>query len=100
MWHDFLAKRDINRNGNKERLVANAKNAFMMNIPVTQSDVQEEIEEIKSDLNDKLGLENGLIQLLNPVKLPRVALAKSWSVKGASHQPAFMGSCLTISHMW
>ena len=70
MWHDFLAKRDINRNGNKERLVANAKNAFMMNIPVTQSDVQEEIEEIKSDLNDKLGLENGLIQLLNPVKLP------------------------------
>ena len=39
----------------------------MMNTPVTQSDVQEEIEE--SDLNDKLGLKNGLIQPPNPVKL-------------------------------
>ena len=61
--------RGINRYGNKETLVTNAKNAFMMNIPVTQSNVQEGIEEIKSDLNDKLGLENGLIQLPNPVKL-------------------------------
>ena len=69
MLHDFLAKRDINRNGNKEILVANAKNAFMMNIPIIQSDVQEEIEEIKRDLNDKLCLENGLIQLPNPVQL-------------------------------
>ena len=25
--------------------------------------------------------------------------AKSWSTRGASHQPAFMGNCLTISHM-
>ena len=50
-------------------MVTNSKNAFIMNIPVTQSDVQEEIEEIKSDLNDKLGLENGLIQLSNPIKL-------------------------------
>ena len=39
----------------------------MMNTPVAQSDVQEEIEE--SDLNDKLCLKNGLIQLPNPVKL-------------------------------
>ena len=38
----------------------------MMNIQVTQSDAQEEIEEIKSDLNDKLGPENSLIQLPNP----------------------------------
>ena len=28
-----------------------------------------------------------------------IASAKSWVVGGASHQPAFMGSCLTISHM-
>ena len=28
----------------------------------------------------------------------RLLTAKSWSVRGASHQPAFMGSCLTISH--
>ena len=69
MLHDFLAKRDINRHGNKEAVLRNAKNAFMMNIPVTQSDAQQKIGEIKSDLNDKLGLENGLIQLSNPVKL-------------------------------
>ena len=27
-----------------------------------------------------------------------IALAKSWSVSGASHQPAFMSSCLTVRH--
>ena len=27
-----------------------------------------------------------------------IASAKSWSVRGASHQPAFMSGCLTISH--
>ena len=32
-------------------------------------------------------------------KIVRIALAKSWSVRGASHQPVFMGSCLTIGHM-
>ena len=29
-----------------------------------------------------------------------IASAKSWSLRGASHQPAFMGSCLTIGHMY
>ena len=28
-----------------------------------------------------------------------IALAKSRSMKGASHQPAFMSGCLSISHM-
>ena len=32
------------------------------------------------------------------VKQMLIALAKSQSVRGASHQPAFMSSCLTISH--
>ena len=27
-----------------------------------------------------------------------IALAKSWCARGVSQQPAFMGSCLTISH--
>ena len=27
-----------------------------------------------------------------------IAPAKSWSVRGVFHQPAFMGSCLTINH--
>ena len=29
-----------------------------------------------------------------------IASAKSQSVTGASHQPAFMGSCLTIGNMY
>ena len=29
-----------------------------------------------------------------------IASAKSQRVRGASHQPAFMGSCLTIGHMY
>ena len=29
-----------------------------------------------------------------------IALANSRSVRGASHQSAFMGSCLTIGHMY
>ena len=28
----------------------------------------------------------------------KIALARSWNVRGAFTQPAFMGSCLTISH--
>ena len=28
----------------------------------------------------------------------QIALAKSRSVRGASHEPVFMSSCLTISH--
>ena len=27
-----------------------------------------------------------------------IASAKFWSARGASHRPAFMGSCLNISH--
>ena len=30
----------------------------------------------------------------------RLLTAKSWSAKGASHQPAFMGNCLTFSYMY
>ena len=33
-------------------------------------------------------------------KFVEIALAKPQSARGASHQPAFMGSCLTISHMF
>ena len=34
------------------------------------------------------------------IGIRRVASAKSRSVRGTFHQPASMGSCLTISHMW
>ena len=39
--------------------------------------------------------QNGLPPMVN---IMQIALAKSWSARGASYQPAFMGSCLTISH--
>ena len=37
-------------------------------------------------------------QTLNVVML--IASAKSWSAREASHQPAVMVSCLTVSHMF
>ena len=37
-------------------------------------------------------------ELSSMVNIMQIALAKSWSVSGASHQPAFISSCLTISH--
>ena len=40
--------------------------------------------------------QNGLPPMVN---IRRVTSAKSRSVRGASHQPAFMGSCLTISQI-
>ena len=39
--------------------------------------------------------QNGLPPMVN---IMLIASAKSRSVRGASHQPAFMSSCLTISH--
>ena len=39
-------------------------------------------------------------ELPTMVSIIRVASAKSRSMSGASHQPAFMSSCLTISQMW
>ena len=41
--------------------------------------------------------QNGLPPMVN---IMRVASAKSRNMKEASHQPTFMGSCLTISQMW
>ena len=40
--------------------------------------------------------QNGILPMVNII---RVAAAKSLSVRAASHQPVFMGSCLIISQM-
>ena len=40
--------------------------------------------------------QNGLPPMAN---IMQIASAKSRSMRGASHQPGFIGSCLTISHM-
>ena len=39
--------------------------------------------------------QNGLCSMIN---IRQIVLAKSHNASGASHQPAFIGSCLTISH--
>ena len=39
--------------------------------------------------------QNGLPPMINVML---IALVKSWNVRGASHQPAFMSGWLTISH--
>ena len=41
--------------------------------------------------------QNGLPPVVN---IMQVAFAKFRIVRGASHKPAFMDSCLTISHRW
>ena len=58
-----------------------------------------EVETLSLDL--KLGAKNeGIWDYLEFVYGLRVTSAKSRSLRGASHQPASMGSYLTISHMW
>ena len=39
-------------------------------------------------------------QLKNEGNWDRLLMAKTRSARGAFQQPAFMGSCLSISHMW
>ena len=39
-------------------------------------------------------------RLPSMVNVMRIDSAKSRSVRGVSHQPVFIGSCLTISEMW
>ena len=41
--------------------------------------------------------QNGLLPMVN---IMWNVSAKSRSVREASHQPSFMGSCLTIGHMY
>ena len=40
--------------------------------------------------------QNGLPSMVN---IRQIVLAKSHNVRGASHQPDFVGSCLTFSHI-
>ena len=58
-----------------------------------------EIERLSLDLMQAAKNE-GIWDCLEFVYGLRVTLAKFRSVRGASHQPAVMGSCLTISQMW
>lgn len=66
---DFLGDRGINRTGNKQTLVRNALGAYNMNLPITETDVKEELDEVKNDTKNKLFVEGGMIQLPDPLKL-------------------------------
>ena len=66
---DFLGERGINCTGNKQTLVRNALRAYNMNLPIIETDVQEELEEIKNDIKKKLWVEGGIIKLPDPLKL-------------------------------
>ena len=59
----------------------------------------EEIERLSLDLTQATK-SKGIWDCLEFVYGLRITLAKSRSLKGASHQSASMGSCLTISQMW
>lgn len=66
---DYLADRCINKTGNKAKLVENVYGAYLLNLPVTASNPQQELEELKSDYKQKLILENGMVNLPCPRSL-------------------------------
>ncbi|XP_057297429.1 uncharacterized protein LOC130629386 [Hydractinia symbiolongicarpus] len=66
---EFLGDRNINRTGNKCRLVENAFAAYKLNLAVSATNIQEEKEQIKRDVSAKLLLENGLMRLPDPTTL-------------------------------
>ena len=65
----FLADRGINKTGNKDTLVTNGYNAYKMNLEISATDYIEEKNEVELNLQSKLVLENGLVNLPDPLKL-------------------------------
>ena len=66
---EFLADRGISTTGNKDTLVANAYNAYKMNLEISATDYIEEKNEVELNLQSKLVLENVLVSLPDPSKL-------------------------------
>lgn len=65
----YLSDRCINKTGNKEKLVDNVYGAYLQNLPITNTDYQQENAQIEEDIKGKLKLENGMLTLPNPLKL-------------------------------
>ena len=66
---EFLADRGINKTENKDTLVTNENNAYKMNLEIKATDYIEEKNEVELNLQSKLVLENGLVNLPDPSKL-------------------------------
>ena len=66
---EFLADRGINKTRNKDTLVTNAYNAYKKNLEISATDYIEEKNDVGLNLQSKLVLENGLVNLPDPSKL-------------------------------
>ena len=60
---EFLGDCDINKDGVKEKLVANAYGAYELDIQAKNIDAQTEDFQVKDDYEKKLVLEDGMINL-------------------------------------
>ena len=63
---EYLGDRGINRDGLKEKLVANAYGAYILDIPAENIDAQTKEKQVNYDYKKKLALENGMVLLPDP----------------------------------
>ena len=82
---DFLAEGSVNKTGNKETLVNNAYNAFIMNVEVQSTGIFEEKQELEECHKKKLILENGLVNLPDPLKLVEGWFAAPFNMPNTIH---------------
>ena len=52
----YLSDRCINKSGNKEKLVENVYGAYLQKLPITFTDIQQELQQIKNETKAKLSL--------------------------------------------
>jgi len=78
---EYLADRSINKTRNKAKLVNNAYQAYILNLPVSFTDLQEEKQQIEKDEKNKLVLDNGMLTLPSPT-----TLFDDW-IEAPSHLP-------------
>ena len=83
---DFLADRCINKSGTKGKLVENAYGAYKMNLPVTATDAQSELLQLKQDISKKLVLENGMVNLPNPSSLKDEWVLAPLNIPDTTHE--------------
>jgi len=78
---EYLTDRSINKTGNKAKLVNNANQAYILDLPVSFTDPQEEKQQIEEDEKNKLILDDGMLTLPSPK-----TLFDDW-IEAPSHLP-------------
>ena len=66
---EYLVEHGVNKSGNKQKLVDNVYGTHLLNLPICNTDPQQELYEIEQNVENKLFLENGLVKLPNPLKI-------------------------------